>query len=210
VQVRVDSWLNPFGNIDQNGQIIEGQFGMAWGGLFGKGWGLGSPSRIPLVSTDFISAAVGEELGVVGLIAVILLYALIVARGMKAALMTRDSFGKLLTAGFSFVIVLQVTVIIGGVTRLLPLTGLTTPFLSRGGSSLLANWVLVAMLMAVSHQARRPVTEFEPFVDLEAEKTITIDVSGLEAVGPRVPTSPSPADDDATTQLPVDRGEGVR
>jgi cell division protein FtsW (lipid II flippase) len=177
VRVRVDSWLDPFGNTAQNGQIIEGQFGMAWGGLIGRGWGLGSPSRVPLVSTDFISAAIGEELGLVGLMAVIVVYALIAARGMKTALMTRDSFGKLLTSGFSFLIILQVTAIIGGVTRLLPLTGLTTPFLSRGGSSLLANWVIVALLIAVSHQARRPTTTFEPFVDLDVEATAWIDLS---------------------------------
>ena len=212
VQVRVDSWLHPFDNMAQNGQIIEGQFGLAWGGLFGRGWGLGSPTRIPLVSTDFISAAIGEELGVVGLVAVIVLYALIVARGLKTALMTRDSFGKLLTAGFSFVVVLQVTAIVGGVTRLLPLTGLTTPFLSRGGSSLLANWLIMALLMAVSNQARRPVVQFEPFVDLDADATTTIDISGLEGgVGPRVTGTSTPIDpvDDNTVRLTVPRGGGT-
>ena len=194
VRVRVDSWLHPFDNTAQNGQMIEGQFGLAWGGLTGRGWGLGSPTRVPLVSTDFISTAIGEELGLVGLMAVIVIYALITARGMKAALMTRDSFGKLLTSGFAFLIVLQVTAIIGGVTRLLPLTGLTTPFLSRGGSSLLANWVIVALLMAVSHQARRPVVAFEPFVDLDVEATAWIDLSGLSdgTVSPRVKRGTSP------------------
>jgi len=188
IQVRIDSWLRPFDNMDQNGQIIEGQFGMAWGGLFGRGWGLGSPTRIPLVSTDFISAGIGEELGLVGLVAVVMLYAFIAARGIKASLAVRDTFGKLLTCGLSFVVVLQVTAIIGGVTRLLPLTGLTTPFLSRGGSSIVANWVIVAILILVSHQARRPVETFEPFVDLEMEATATIDISGLleDGVGPRV------------------------
>ena len=201
VQVRVDSWLHPFSNINQNYQIIEGQFGMAWGGLFGRGWGLGSPSRIPLASTDFISAALGEEIGLVGLAGIIILYALIVARGLKTALLVRDSFGKLLTAGFSFVFVLQVTAIIGGVTRLLPLTGLTTPFLSRGGSSLVANWAIAAILMVVSHQARRPVVEFEPFVDLDVEQTAVIDLSSLEdgAIGPRV----SASEDDTTQHLRV-------
>ena len=185
IQVRIDSWLHPFSNMDQNGQIIEGQFGMAWGGLFGRGWGLGSPTRVPLVASDFISAAFGEELGLVGLIAIVMVYAFIVARGLKTALITRDSFGKLLISGLSFVIVLQVLAIIGGVTRLLPLTGLTTPFLSRGGSSLIANWVIVAMLMVVSHQARRPVVAFEPFVDLETEQTGVIDMDGLLEGGVR-------------------------
>lgn len=194
VQVRVDSWLHPFSNMAQNGQIIEGQFGMAWGGLFGRGWGLGSPTRIPLVGTDFISAAFGEETGLIGLMALVVLYGLIVARGLKTALMTRDSFGKLLMAGLSFVFVLQVTAIIGGVTRLLPLTGLTTPFLSRGGSSLLANWAIAALLVVVSNQARRPVVDFEPFVDLEIEQTTTIDMRAFEdgAIGPRV-ASDAPA-----------------
>ena len=198
VQVRVDSWLHPFTDLNQNYQIIEGQFGMAWGGLFGRGWGLGSPSRIPLAGTDFISAAMGEEIGLVGLTGIIVLYALIVARGLKTALVVRDSFGKLLTAGFSFVFVLQVTAIIGGVTRLLPLTGLTTPFLSRGGSSLVANWAIAAILIVVSHQARRPVVDFEPFVDLDVEQTTVIDLSSLAdgPVGPRVSA------DDTTQYLP--------
>ena len=192
VQVRVDSWLRPFDNVDQNGQIIEGQFGIAWGGLFGRGWGLGSPTRIPLADTDFISAAIAEELGLVGLVAILLLYTFIVARGLKSALMARESFGKLLACGLSFVIVLQVFAIVGGVTRLLPLTGLTTPFLSRGGSSLLANWVIMALLMTVSHQARQPVVAFEPFVDLEAEETAVIDLSEVlddDSVRPRVQQS---------------------
>ncbi|MCL2652205.1 MAG: FtsW/RodA/SpoVE family cell cycle protein [Propionibacteriaceae bacterium] len=201
VQVRVDSWLHPFSDMSQNYQIIEGQFGMAWGGLFGRGWGLGSPSRVPLANTDFISAALGEEIGLVGLVGIIVLYALIVSRGLKTALLVRDSFGKLLTAGFSFVFVLQVTAIIGGVTRLLPLTGLTTPFLSRGGSSLVANWAIAAILIVVSHQARRPVVEFEPFVDLDVEQTAVIDLSSLEdgPVGPRV----SASEDDTTQHLKV-------
>ena len=203
IQVRVDSWLHPFSNMDQNGQIIEGQFGMAWGGLFGRGWGLGLPTRVPLVSSDFISAAFGEELGLVGLVAVLVLYTFIAARGIKTALMARDSFGKLLICGLSFVIVLQILAIVGGVTRLLPLTGLTTPFLSRGGSSLLANWVIVAILMMVSHQTRRPVIAFEPFVDLDNEATSAIDISGLleGGVGPRVtasPTMPLPAEEAET------------
>ena len=202
VQVRVDSWLHPFSNMAQNGQIIEGQFGIAWGGLFGRGWGLGSPTRIPLVASDFISAAFGEELGLVGLFAILILYAVIVARGIKAALMVRDSFGKLLTCGLSFVIALQVMAIVGGVTRLLPLTGLTTPFLARGGSSLMTNWVMVAVLMVVSYQARRPVESFEPYVDLEMEKTTTIDITGLleGGVGPRV-EAPSPVVDDGATHV---------
>lgn len=190
VRVRVDSWLHPFDNVAQNGQIIVGQFGIAWGGMFGRGWGLGSPSLTPVARSDFIASAISEELGLVGIVALILLYVLIAARGFKAAMMARDAFGKLLACGLSFGLILQVTVIVGGVTRLLPLTGLTTPFLSTGGSSLLAHWVIVALLIVVSHQARRPEVSFEPFIDLESEQTTAIDVSGLVdgGVGPRVPS----------------------
>ncbi len=156
VGVRIDSWLDPFGDVDQNGQIISAQFGLAWGGLLGTGLGLGRPGLTPLARSDFIAAAVGEELGMAGLMAVITLYGVIVARGLRTGLAARDSFGKLLATGLSFVLALQVFIIIGGVTRLLPLTGLTTPFMSQGGSSMIANWVIVALLLVISHQTRKP------------------------------------------------------
>ncbi|HEX2856706.1 MAG TPA: FtsW/RodA/SpoVE family cell cycle protein [Propionibacteriaceae bacterium] len=156
VKVRVDAWLHPFNNVDQNYQIIQAEYGMAWGGLTGRGWGLGRPGLTPLAKSDFIAAAIGEELGIIGLMAVIMLYALIVSRGLRMALASEDEFGKLLASGLSFVFALQVFAIIGGVTRLLPLTGLTTPFMSQGGSSMVANWVIIAILLVVSHQARRP------------------------------------------------------
>ena len=156
VATRVSSWLDPFSNYEANYQIITAQFGMAWGGLFGRGWGQGRPGLTPVASSDFISAAIGEELGLVGLVAVILIYLLVVARGLRAALTSTVIFGKLLASGFSFIFALQIFAIIGGVTRLLPLTGLTTPFMSQGGSSLVANWLIVAILLLISHQARRP------------------------------------------------------
>ncbi|AQP45558.1 FtsW/RodA/SpoVE family cell cycle protein [Tessaracoccus flavus] len=153
---RVNAWLDPFSNYDANLQIISAQFGYAWGGLFGRGWGLGRPGLTPLAKSDMIAAAVGEELGILGLMAVILVYALLVARGFKTALISPDGFGKLLAAGLSFSFALQVFSIIGGVTRLLPLTGLTTPFMSQGGSSLIANWMIIGILLVISHRARVP------------------------------------------------------
>jgi hypothetical protein len=173
----VSAWLDPFSNYDQNYQVINAQFGLAWGGAFGTGWGLGRPNLTPLAKTDFIAAAIGEELGIAGLIAVILLYGLIVARGLRASLVARDPFGKLLAAGLAFVFAIQVFAIIGGVTRLLPLTGLTTPFMSQGGSSLIANWVTIGLLLVITHQVRRPAAEqAEPQQWLEAETTQMIPV----------------------------------
>ena len=175
VQVRVAAWLDPFSNWNQNYQIIQGQFGMAWGGLFGTGLGLGRPNLTPLAKNDFIAAAIGEELGVAGLMAVIVLYGVIVMRGLRAALTSNDPFSKLLAAGLSFVFALQVFAIIGGVTRLLPLTGLTTPFLSQGGSSLIANYTMISLLMVVTHRVRRPAPEAaEPQQSLAHDTTQVI------------------------------------
>ncbi|WP_425307725.1 FtsW/RodA/SpoVE family cell cycle protein [Ammonicoccus fulvus] len=159
VQRRVNAWLDPFSDLDRNGQIINAQFGFAWGGLLGRGWGEGRPGLTTFAKSDFIAAAIGEELGTAGLMAIIMLYAFIVARGLRTALAAKEPFGKLLAAGLSFVFALQVFLIIGGVTRLLPLTGLTTPFMSQGGSSLVANWALMGLLLVISHQARKPVAQ---------------------------------------------------
>ncbi|MFZ2625637.1 MAG: FtsW/RodA/SpoVE family cell cycle protein [Propionibacterium sp.] len=175
VQVRFDAWLHPFDNPGQNGQVISAQYGMAWGGLFGRGWGLGRPSLVPLAQSDFIASSIAEELGLTGLAAMIIIYAVVVARGLRAALTTRDIFGKLLACGLSFTFALQVFAIIGGVTRLLPLTGLTTPFVSQGGSSLVANWVIIAIIMQISHSGRRPVaavTDSEVFLPEAPTTTI--------------------------------------
>ena len=153
---RLNAWLDPFSDYDRNLQIISAQFGFAWGGLFGRGWGLGRPGLTPLAKSDMIAAAIGEELGILGLMAVVMVYALLIARGFKTAVTSPDGFGKLLAAGLSFVFALQVFVIIGGATRLLPLTGLTTPFMSQGGSSLIANWIIIGILMVISHRSRLP------------------------------------------------------
>ena len=160
---RLTTWLDAF-NPDiyyatgGSMQIVEGLFGMADGGLIGTGLGNGSPYRVPLANSDMIIASFGEELGLIGVAAIIMLYLLLVSRGLRAALGSRDSFGKLLATGLSFTLALQCIVIIGGVTRLIPLTGLATPFMAAGGSSLLANWIIVAMLLLISHNSRRPMT----------------------------------------------------
>lgn len=157
VQTRIDAWLHPFDHADKSFQVIQAQFGFAWGGLTGRGWGLGRPGLTPLAKSDFILGALGEEIGIAGLMAIVVLYGLVVARGLRAALASRDEFTKLLAAGLSFTFALQVFAIVGGVTRLLPLTGLTTPFMSQGGSSLVANWVIVGLLVVISYSARAPL-----------------------------------------------------
>lgn len=162
VQARVEAWLNAMDNDVFNaspggsGQLVRGLFGMASGGLFGTGWGQGRPDLVPRAESDFIVASLGEELGLTGLLAVLLCYLVLAQRGMRTAIGVRDGFGKLLAGGLAFVVAFQCFVVVGGVTRLIPLTGLTTPFLAYGGSSLVANWMIVALLLRISDSARRP------------------------------------------------------
>ena len=177
---RFNFWLDPFEYYDQSpgsGQIVEAMFGMGWGGLIGRGFGEGMPERVPYAESDFIVAAIGEELGLTGVIAVILMYGLVVERALRAALVCRDGFGKLMATGLAAVLALQVFVVIGGVTGLIPLTGLTTPFLSYGGSSLVANWVIIALLLRISDQARRPVPSLaddDEDADQEATQVVKV------------------------------------
>ena len=157
VQIRFDVWLRPFDDANGNGyQITQSLYGLANGGIFGTGWGQGYPQLVPFAKTDFITSALGEELGLMGLIAILLLFAIIVERGARAAVATRDPFGNLFAIGLTTVIGLQTFIVIGGVTRLVPLTGLTTPFLSYGGSSLVANYIIIGILIRISNAARAP------------------------------------------------------
>jgi cell division protein FtsW (lipid II flippase) len=169
---RFTIWLHPFAYSNvfcgsstvhvacvQSYQLAQGLYGMGFGGLFGTGLGHGEPYLTPLVQSDFIITAFGEELGLTGLMALLLIFGLIVQRGLRAAMAVRDPFSKLLAGGLSTVVALQVFVIVGGVTRLIPLTGITTPFLSQGGSSLVASWILIAVLMRISDTARRPAPQ---------------------------------------------------
>ena len=164
VQTRVLCWTDTFSEegMEQCGQIGTGIMGMAAGGISGTGLGRGRPWLTPLPESDFIFTSLGEELGLIGVFALIMLYALLVERGLRSAIGLRDGFGKLLATGLTFVLAIQVFVVIGGVTRVIPLTGLTLPFVAYGGSSLLTNWTLVAILLRISDHARRPEPEFDP------------------------------------------------
>ena len=155
VQDRVTVWFNVFDPKlinDEGFQLAQSLFALTTGGLFGTGLGQGQPQRIPEAHTDFIFSVIGEELGLVGTTAVLLCFILLIARGLRAALQSRDDFGQLLAAGLISIFALQAFIILGGVTRLLPLTGITLPFMSYGGSSLLSNFILMALLVRISDQ----------------------------------------------------------
>lgn len=151
VQVRVEAWLNPWGDISGKGyQITQSLFGIGAGGFFGTGLGLGHPEFIPEVSTDFIFSAICEEMGIFGGIAVVLLYFILVYRGIKITLNVKDIFHKVVALGITVMLGFQSFIIIGGVTGLIPLTGITLPFISYGGSSLTSSFIALGILQVVS------------------------------------------------------------
>jgi cell division protein FtsW (lipid II flippase) len=151
VQQRVDIWIDPFADPLGDGyQIVQGSFALADGGLAGAGLGVGTPQTIPAVETDFIFAAIGEELGLAGSTAVLIAFMLMIGAGLRVAIATERPFDKLLATGLTTLLGFQAFIIVAGVVRLLPLTGVTLPFVSYGGSSLLANWILLALLLRIS------------------------------------------------------------
>jgi cell division protein FtsW (lipid II flippase) len=159
VQGRFAAWLDSFNpeNYEAVGgsyQLVQGLFGLASGGIVGTGLGAGHPGIVPLAESDYIMASLGEELGLIGIFAILTLYMLFVARGIRIGVNGSDDFGRLLAVGLTFVIALQVFIVVGGVTRVIPVTGLTTPFLAAGGSSLVANWIIVALLLRLSDTVR--------------------------------------------------------
>ncbi|MFJ1703399.1 FtsW/RodA/SpoVE family cell cycle protein [Kitasatospora sp. NPDC088346] len=160
VHGRVTDWLDPLGSIAAGrgaNQIAQSLFAFAWGGLLGTGLGLGRSILIGFAAkSDFILATVGEELGLAGLMALLLLYALLISRGFRTGIALRDPFGRLLAIGLAAIVGLQVFVVAGGVLDLIPLTGMTLPFIAQGGSSVVTNWIIVALLVRMSDVARRP------------------------------------------------------
>ncbi|MGW2723611.1 FtsW/RodA/SpoVE family cell cycle protein [Streptomyces sp. NPDC001492] len=167
VQTRVQAWLNPMHEYKlsrtpgvtgvHSDQLQQALWAFGSGGTLGTGWGQGHSELIRFAAnSDFILATFGEELGLAGLMAILLVYGLIVERGIRTALAARDPFGKLLAVGLSGAFALQVFVVAGGVMGLIPLTGMTMPFLAYGGSSVIANWALIGILIRISDTARRP------------------------------------------------------
>jgi cell division protein FtsW (lipid II flippase) len=156
VQGRFEQWLDPFDQeifrrqTQGSYQLVQGLFGFANGGFTGTGLGQGRPYITPVANADYIIASLGEELGLIGVFAILGLFIILVSRGIRVGFMAQDDFGKLLGIGFGFTIALQVFVVVGGITRIIPVTGLTTPFMAAGGSSLVANWIIAAMLLRLT------------------------------------------------------------
>jgi cell division protein FtsW (lipid II flippase) len=163
VKLRVNTWLNPWSDAQDTGyQIIQATYAMAGGGTTGTGLGLGDPTRIPVVQNDFIFAAIAEELGLVGAAAILIAFILMIGAGLRIASRAERPFDKLVATGLTTIIGLQAFIIVGGVTRVVPLTGVALPFVSYGGSSLLANYILLALLMRISDSTAERLGEVAP------------------------------------------------
>ncbi|MFI6765778.1 FtsW/RodA/SpoVE family cell cycle protein [Streptomyces sp. NPDC050355] len=175
VQTRVHNWLNPLELLDGGvTETAQAMYSFGSGGILGSGLGQGYSRLILGIApkSDYILATVGEEVGLAGLMAILLLYGLLIERGIRTALAARDPFGKLLAVGLSGAFALQVFVVAGGVTGLIPLTGMTMPFLAQGGSSVIANWALVGILLRISDTARRPAPAPAPSTDAEMTQVV--------------------------------------
>ena len=160
VQTRVDIWLDPWADpLDKGYQIVQALYGIADGGVVGTGLGRGNPDKVPEAQNDFIFAAIGEELGLIGATAILMAYLLIIGAGLRIALRTDRTFEKLLAVGLTTIVGVQAFIIMGGVIKVVPLTGITLPFVSYGGSSLLANYILLALLMRLSDAGARRLGE---------------------------------------------------
>lgn len=183
VKTRVQAWLNPMREYTlsrdphatgvHSDQAMQALWAFGSGGTLGTGWGQGHSELIRFAAnSDFIFATFGEELGLAGIMAILLIYGLIVERGVRTALAARDPFGKLLAVGLSGAFALQVFVVAGGVMGLIPLTGMTMPFLAYGGSSVIANWALIGILIRISDTARRPAPAPAPSPDAEMTQVV--------------------------------------
>lgn len=173
VQARVQTWLDPWSRAEGQGyQLVQAAYAFGSGGFAGAGPGLGTPGKIPAATTDFIFAAVGEELGLLGTAAVLVTFLLIVGAGLRIAVRATQPFEQLLAAGLTTILAVQTFVIIGGVTRLVPLTGVTLPFMSYGGSSLLANYVLLALLLRISDDTDRRARRASAEAAVVADETV--------------------------------------
>jgi cell division protein FtsW (lipid II flippase) len=164
VRARVNIWQNAFDQevyyeVGGSQQLVQGLIGMGYGGVFGTGLGGGQAHNIFAADSDFILSSLGEELGLTGLLTVLMVLFVLVERGMRVALAATGPFNKLLTSGIAFVLAYQVFIVLGGLTRVIPLTGSTTPFMAAGGSALMASWIMMGILLRISDNARRPAPQ---------------------------------------------------
>ncbi|MBR5951463.1 MAG: FtsW/RodA/SpoVE family cell cycle protein [Actinomycetaceae bacterium] len=178
IKNRFNAWLHTFDPdvydaIGGSYQLVQGLFGMGSGGLFGTGMGQGHPTLSFAANSDYIVASFAEEIGLTGLMALLMLYFLIVMSGIRISLNLRDGFGKLLAVGVTFTIALQCFIVVGGITRIIPLTGLAMPFLAHGGSALLTNWIIIGLLARMSEAARRPSSS-EPILTAEEYASVPV------------------------------------